>query len=115
MQQECEALFARAHECSGPYIEGLVGVRIELDKPPGIAAEAEAGGKEALVAKAREEWEHDSQPAEVANLCARTVASVPPEQIEAMRGQAQQCMAAADCDAFATCANEMHRARLAGP
>jgi hypothetical protein len=116
LQEGCEAFFARARECREPYVDQLVGVRIELDKPAGIAAKAEAEGKAALVAQAQEEFEVDSQPAAVHELCTRVVAQVPPEQVDAMRAQGEHCMSMADCDGFAACSVDINRSRIAaGP
>lgn len=116
LQEGCEAFFARARECRDPYLDQLVSVRIELDKPAGIAAKADAEGKEALVAKAHEEFEVDSAPAAVHELCTQIAASVPPEQVDAMRAEGERCMSIADCDGFATCSADLNRARIAaGP
>jgi len=109
----CEAFFARAHTCTDPYIAGLVDLRVELDKPAGIAAEAQAGGKGPLVAQALTEWEADSQPERVVELCAHLASSLAPADAEQMRGLAEQCVTAADCDGFVACAMPLQREHLA--
>lgn len=114
LEQECEAFFTRARACTDPYLEQLVAVRIELDKPESIAAEAEAEGKDALVSKAREEWANDSTPDAIAANCNQMSGQVPPDQVEAMQAAGERCLATTDCDAFAVCAADIHRARLAG-
>jgi hypothetical protein len=114
VQAQCEAFFARARECSEPYIGALVDVRIELDRPPGVADQARTEGRDALVAKAMEEWATDSQPENVSAMCEESAAKMPPEQSAAMMTGAQRCMAEAACDAFATCSKDLHRTML-GP
>ena len=113
VQARCEAFFARARTCSEPYIAGLVDVRVELDNPPGVAARADAEGKDAIVTQAMAEWATDSQPENVTRMCTETVAQVPPEQVSAMMAGAERCLAEAECDAFATCAKDLHRMMLA--
>ena len=108
-QARCQAFFARARECSQAYIDNLVDLRIEVDNPPGIAAEAQGGGRDALVAKALEEWATDSQPENTARTCADAIARMPPEHVEGMLAQSEQCMAPADCDAFGACSKELQR------
>lgn len=113
LEQGCQAFFTRARECTGPYIDALVGLRIELDTPSGIAAHAAAEGKPALVDLALTEWAEDSTPEAIAATCQRVAASVSPEQVEAMRADAERCMAMTDCDAFAACSVEVQRPRMA--
>jgi hypothetical protein len=115
LQAQCEAFFARARTCSEPYVAGLVDVRIELDRPPGIADRARAEGREPLVAQAMEEWETDSQPENVTRMCAGSMTNMPAEQTQAMSAAAERCMAETACDAFATCAADMHRTMIAQP
>lgn len=115
LQARCEAFFARARECSEPYIKALVDVRVELDSPPGIAERASADGKDGMYAQAMTEWETDSQPAAVTAMCEQSLASVTPEQSAAMGAGAERCLAETSCEAFSTCSQDMHRMMLAGP
>lgn len=110
--QQCEAFFTRAAACTDTYLPALVDLRIELDKPAGIAAHAQSEGRDAVLAKAQEEWAADSQPAAITANCERAVSSVPPERVEQMRGQVESCTAAADCAAFATCSTQIQRAMM---
>lgn len=110
---QCEAYFARARACTDDYIPALVDVRIELDKPAGIAAEAQQpGGRDSVIAQAKTEWADDSQPAAVTALCNRVIAELPSGQYDAMRAQAETCMAASDCATFSTCTKDIHRALI---
>ncbi|MBK9035301.1 MAG: hypothetical protein IPL61_29285 [Myxococcales bacterium] len=112
---QCEAFFARARTCTDDYIPALVDVRIELDKPAGIAAEAQQpGGRDGIVAQAKTEWADDSQPAAVTAMCTQVLGSMPTTQYDAMRAQAEACMAASDCAAFSTCSMDMHRGMIGG-
>ncbi len=109
----CDRFFTRARECTGPYIDALVGLRIELDVPAGIAAHAASAGKPALVEIALTEWAEDSKPEAIVATCEQVVATIPPEQIGAMVAQAEQCLALTDCAAFSACAMELQRAQMA--
>jgi hypothetical protein len=112
---QCEAFFARARTCTDDYIPALVDVRIELDKPAGIAAEAQQpGGRDSVIAQAKTEWANDSQPAAVTAMCNQVIASMPTGQYDGMRAQAETCMAATDCAAFSTCTIDLHRAMIGG-
>lgn len=113
VQAKCEAFFARARECTEPYIGALVDVRVELDNPPGVADRARDEGRDALVAAAMEEWATDSQPENVSAMCAQSEAKMPPEQTATMMAGAERCMAESACDAFATCSKDLHRMMLA--
>jgi hypothetical protein len=73
----CERHYQRERDCSDEYLAALVALRVEVDTPPGIAAEDARDGRDALIAKARVEWEHDSQPAERTRICAPLDAQVP--------------------------------------
>ena len=110
---QCEAFFARARSCTDDYIPALVDVRIELDKPAGITAEAQQpGGRDSIIAQAKTEWADDSQPAAVTAMCDKVIASMPSGQYDGLRAQAETCMAATDCAAFSTCTKDMHRAMI---
>jgi hypothetical protein len=114
VQAECEAFFARARTCTAEYIPALVDLRVSLDKPAGIAAEAQPpGGRDAIIQQALGEWTDDSQPAAVAALCSKIAGAVPPAEIESDRAKAATCMAATDCATFSTCAMELQRRRIA--
>ena len=112
---QCEAFFARARACTDDYIPSLVDVRIELDKPAGIAAEAQQpGGRDTIIAQAMTEWANDSQPAAVTALCNRVLGSMQPGQYDGMQAQAEACMATTDCAAFATCTKDLNRQMIGG-
>ena len=110
----CETFFARQRTCTDQFIPALVDLRIELDKPVGIAEAARIEGRDAIIAQAMAEWADDSQPAAVTATCAQIAGSMPPAQLEGMRAGAEACMALADCGEFATCAIELQRPRMAG-
>lgn len=96
----CVSFFQRQRECP-EFIPTLVAKRVELDKPAGIAAEDTANGRDALVAKANEEWKTDSTDEAIGQMCDKILAT-PPAQADIDDGKA--CMAQSDCQAFSTCA-----------
>lgn len=97
----CVSFFQRQRECTTDFIPALVAKRVELDKPAGIAAEDTANGRDALVAKANEEWKTDSTDEAIGQMCDKILAT-PPAQADIDDGKA--CMAQSDCQAFSTCA-----------
>lgn len=100
----CVSFFQRQRECTDTFIPTLVAKRVELDKPAGIAAEDAANGRDALVAKANEEWKTDSTDEAIGAMCDK-IMSVPPSQDDMDAGKA--CMASADCQSFSTCAVDL--------
>lgn len=110
--EQCEAFFAKAATCSQEYIPALVDLRIELDKPAGIAEYARTDGRDAVIAHAREEWAQDSQPAAIHANCEQVTQKVPADQLETLAAAAQQCMAMADCGAYSQCAVQVMRGTM---
>lgn len=100
----CERHAARERACVNEYLDALVGLRIELDQPKGIAAEAAKDGRTALVTRARAEWEVDASAEAVARMCGALDAQVPKERVPSLVAQGERCLAMADCKAFAECA-----------
>jgi hypothetical protein len=108
----CEKMFARQRECTDVFIPALVGWRVELDVPAGVAARDQAEGRQALVDQALTEWAEDSKEEKVRETCAAILASIPAERLAPMREAGEACMATADCQAFVACMEPMHRQRL---
>jgi hypothetical protein len=111
--QACEQYFARARSCTDQYIPALVDLRIELDKPAGITEAARTDGRDAIIAKANEEWAVDSQPAAITATCEQIAQTIPPDQVEAMGAAGAHCMAMTDCGEFSTCAMGLQRQHMA--
>lgn len=113
---QCEVFFTRARACTDSYIPALVDLRIELDKPAGIAEAARTEGRDAIIAQAMEEWSQDSQPAAITALCNQLASTmpqqVPPAELEASRAEAERCMALSDCGEYSTCAMGLQRQRM---
>ena len=105
----CERHYQRERECSSEYLAALVALRVELDLPAGIAAEDAEVGREELIARARVEWERDSQPAERSKICGEIDARVPADRVDGFVSEGEACLASADCAAFAACAVEGER------
>ena len=108
----CEEHYARERTCSSEYLAALVALRVEVDMPPGIAAEDARDGREATIAAAWVDWTRDSQPAERSKICRALDAQVPPERVDALKADAAACLSAADCTAFAACAVEHERSYI---
>src|SRR5690606_10360748 len=100
----CVALFERQRECTDIYLPALVGARVANDIPAGSAAKAaEPGGRDETLATARPEWATAPADVSVGTTCDNALAKMPPEHVEQMAGQANGCLAAADCQAFVDC------------
>jgi hypothetical protein len=108
----CLKMFQRQRECTDVFIPALVGWRVEIDVPTGIAAEDASAGRDALVAKANEEWAASNSDSQLATLCTSLVASIPDEQLGPMMEVGDRCAAAATCDEYVTCIEPMQRQRL---
>lgn len=99
----CVASWVRQRECTDQFIPALVDLRVRMDFPAGIAAEAQQHGRDALITTARGEWAEDSTDEAIATSCDRMLAALPsPPVEEALEGGAR-CLAETTCDAFVTC------------
>jgi hypothetical protein len=108
----CLKMFQKQRECTDVFIPALVGWRVELDVPAGVAAEDASAGRDALVAKANEEWAASNSDSQLATLCTSLVASVPDEQLAPQIDVANRCAAATACEDFVACVEPMQRQRL---
>lgn len=99
----CVQSFVRERECTAAFIPALVAARVEADVPAGIAATDQSIGREALVARANEEWATDSTDEAIGATCDDLAAKIPAEQQPAMTEQVKQCMAAEGCPAYVDC------------
>ena len=89
-----------------PIDHTLVDMRIELDQPAGIAAQAaEEGGRDKLRAEAEAEWAVDSTDENIGVACARLTAHVDAAMID----QAAACNASASCEEFVPCTISLMR------
>ncbi|MCA9674244.1 MAG: hypothetical protein H6708_02450 [Kofleriaceae bacterium] len=97
----CLGVMHRMRDCSAQFIPALVDLRIQYDRPSGIAAAAEAHGRDALVAEAFEEWKVDAADDRLAALCAEESRQIPVIQdlVDAGRG----CLSEASCDDAVAC------------
>lgn len=108
----CEAHHARERTCVNEYLDAVVTLRIKVDMPPGIAADAEKRGRAAILADARENWNRDSRPEVITPMCNKLDAQVPAERVPSLRAQGQRCLDAPDCAAFAACSVEDQRSYI---
>lgn len=100
----CEQHYARERTCADAYLAELVRVRVEVDMPPGIAAEDARDGRDTVIARARTDWEVDSQPAARTAICDALDDQVPAARVDPLLAQGARCLAMATCDEFAACA-----------
>ncbi len=101
LKAACVKLFERQRACTDAFIPALVDLRVELDKPAGIAAKAkENGGRDALIAKAKEEWKKDSEDAAISARCEQMAAS---PKAAGMMDASAKCLAPSECSAFTAC------------
>jgi hypothetical protein len=97
----CVKLREKQRSCTADFIPALVDMRVKIDLPPGIAAAARTDGRDALVAKAHEEWKNDSTDASIAAMCEKM--PMPPGVTPAQRAAVAKCLSAPDCKAFVGC------------
>jgi hypothetical protein len=108
----CRAHYAHEQTCADDYLGALIDLRVELDQPPGIAAEAKAKGKPAMVELARVELTRDTAPDKVDAICTAIATKTPPEQVDPLFDEGTHCAAMTDCKAFATCAVATERSYI---
>ncbi|HUS66382.1 MAG TPA: hypothetical protein VMZ28_17640 [Kofleriaceae bacterium] len=102
----CVATFERQRACTDTFIPALVEARVQADRPAGIAEADRSEGRDALVAKAMDEWKQDSTDESIAATCKKIVDSAPAGTADA----AEACLAESDCGAFSTCAVDLAKA-----
>jgi hypothetical protein len=95
----CVALMQRSRECTNDYIPALVDTRARMDTPPGIAAEV-AKDRDAVIAKAKEEWAVDSQDPNIEANCDRLA---PRMNDPSDQATANDCLGKQECVGFSTC------------
>jgi hypothetical protein len=105
----CVQFFQRQRECTDTYIPALVAARVELDKPPGIAQTDQEIGRDALVAKAMEEWAQDSTDEAIGATCDKIMTNEP-SQADIEKGRS--CMAADACQPFVDCAIDLLKTKM---
>lgn len=109
----CRDSFARQRTCTDDFIPALVDTRIELDLPAGIAAEGKKeGGRDALIAKAKEEWSSDSEPTAVAAQCKDMSEKMPAEHKAELMDAQTKCLASADCKSYVECVTPITKKML---
>jgi len=101
-EEACLATMRRERECTAEFIPAIVGLRVRLDEPGGIAARDASEGRDALVAEANAEWTTDSTDERFAANCAQ-MAELPAERAASWTEMMQGCLAAADCAGFVEC------------
>jgi hypothetical protein len=94
----CVATFQRQRECTSDFIPQLVALRVRLDVPGGIADKDREIGRDALVAKAMEEWKSDSTDEAIGATCDQ-LAGADPDGVA--KGGA--CLAKSACGEFVDC------------
>ena len=96
----------------------LLEVRVEYDMPPGIAAEVERDGREAVRARMRPDWERDTTLENTDRMCRDMETKVPAEHMDRLIAEGERCAAERDCVGFTKCTVETQRSYIksgAGP
>jgi hypothetical protein len=97
----CVKLRQQQRACTADFIPALVDSRIKVDVPPGIAAAAKTDGRDAIIAKAMEEWKSDSTDEAIAAMCEKM--PMPPNATAAQKEAVGKCLAVTECKAFVGC------------
>lgn len=105
----CKAAMEKSRACTDEYIPALVGVRVELDYPAGIKATDDSEGRDALVAKAHEEWKGDSTDEAIAEACKKVDAQVPADHREKNINTSNECAAKDACGDYVACIMPLHK------
>lgn len=112
----CKAVMEKSRACTDDYIPALVDMRIELDLPAGTKADAETEGRDALIAKAMEEWKGDSTDEAFEKQCTNVNDKMPAEHREKSITVSNECAAKDACSDFVACImplqKEMFQVRL---
>jgi hypothetical protein len=98
----CVAVLQRMRTCTDQFIPALVDLRIRYDRPAGIAAAAEAKGRDALVAGALKEWSVDSSDEHIAELCGDIDKKMTPA-LQELVNAGHGCLGQQTCDAAVAC------------
>ena len=104
---------ARQVSCVDDYLSALLDLRVELNMPPGIGDEVKAQGRDAVLAIAHQEFQRDTEPAKVDAMCSAIATRTPPEQVEHLLKEGDECEATTDCKAFAACSVATSREYIA--
>lgn len=103
----------RERECADTFIPALVDLRVELDQPPGIAAQAASDGREAIVAQAQAEYEGAGTEIAIEVNC-NALARLPEEQQARWNAMLEECAAITECGPFTECDIRITEARFRG-
>jgi hypothetical protein len=110
----CVALFQRQRACTDTFIPALVDARVKLNVPAGIADDAkQQGGRDAIIAKAKEEWKEDSKDDAIKATCDRMVAAASDDEKQQVSEDGASCVEKSSCDEFTTCVMPLVEAHLA--
>jgi hypothetical protein len=108
----CLKMLQRQRECTDVFIPALVGWRVELDTPAGIAAMDASEGRDALVTKAKAEWGASNSDEQLEGLCANIIGGMPPDELAGGIELGQRCLATETCEAYTSCIEPAQRKRL---
>lgn len=111
LEAECNRASARRRECTDAYIPALVGWRVELDVPTGIAAMDRKQGRGAVVASAKREWAA-GDATQSATWCAEDARNADEKQLSTLIDVDKRCNDIPECSAFVACIEPAERQRL---
>jgi hypothetical protein len=100
--QACVAVMHRTRECEDVYVPGLLGLRVRLDLPRGIAERFSSEGESAMLELAHSQFSRDWSDDAITRNCTDLSRRDQAEQ-EAIVAPDRHCLEMTDCNAFTTC------------
>lgn len=111
--EACVATMERERSCQSDFIPALVGLRVRMNQPAGIADRDASEGRDALVAEASTEYARDASDEAIAANCGQ-MGQIPAEQAQAWTSMMRECLAASDCASFVECDIRFTETRFSG-
>jgi hypothetical protein len=100
--ETCVAVMHKTRDCAQVYVPSLLALRVRLDLPAGIATRFKAEGEGAMLELAHSQFARDwSDDAITANCNA--LAAKPATEQQTIITPERDCLAKAECSAFAAC------------
>jgi hypothetical protein len=100
--QACFAVMHRTRECKEVYVPGLLGLRVRLDLPTGIAERFSSEGESAMLELAHSQFSRDWSDDAITRNCTALSQKAQAEQ-ERIVAPDRHCLETTDCNAFTTC------------
>ncbi len=98
----CKSVQERNHACPAETIEAMLGIRVELGFPPGLA-EVVAKNREAIMAQATKELLADTEGPRGVKNCEKLISGYPEAELAADMAVMDGCAQKTDCKEFTKC------------